>query len=321
VSPGEYRVALDLIVRALLLLVLPLLRWLLRSGVENPATRSRRLNRVVPLITLHVRASRRLVGDVAETFIRAQALEQVEQDDPFIPALAGYAEQAVRTSLESLVDEMVAEPDKREQLAQQGGSTFVRHTEQAGRQMVIDAVEPPDDDEEDVTIAEDKEGTSSDSSDDTPDTVDEPLASVTELPRRAPLSKNKARDPKRPFAFARVLQGEKSCAFCIMLASRGPIYESKVTAGDTGKIHNDFHDNCDCGVVPVYTSRAWPGKQDAEELYKLWESSTKGNYQGDAINALRREIYRKKRDGEPLYPGYVPRPVPERDAPGLTLVA
>jgi hypothetical protein len=313
VSPGEYRVALDLIVRALLLLVLPLLRWLLRSGVENPATRSRRLNRVVPLITLHVRASRRLVGDLSETFIRAQALEQVEQDDPFIPALAGYAEQAVRTSLESLVDEVVAEPDKREQLSQQGGSTFIRHAEQAGRQMVVDAVEPPVG-EEDLTIAEEEEGTSPDSTEDAADTVDEsPLATVTELPARPPQSANKSRDPRRPFAYARILHGEYSCAFCIMLASRGPIYESKTSAlGSNGNIFDKYHDNCDCSCVPVYTSKSWPGKEQAAEFYKLWLSSTDGYYQGDAINAFRRELARKTRDGELLYPGFVPAVRPSR---------
>jgi hypothetical protein len=325
VSPGEYRVALDLIVRALLLLVLPLLRWLLRSGVENPATRRRRLNRVVPLITLHVRASRRLVGDLSETFIRAQALEQVEQDDPFIPALAGYAEQSVRTSLESLVDDYIESPNGREVFAEQGGSTFIRHTEQAGRQMVMDAVEPVDEGDPDNTVAEQKEGTSPD-----PDeVVDEtPLAVVTGLPKRQPESKNKSRDPRRPFAYARVLNGEDSCYFCIMLASRRPMYESASTAIDSdpkvgrrGDIYTTYHEDCDCSCVPVYTSKSWPGKAEQRELEKLWLDSTKGFYQGDAINKFRQEIRRKTKAGEPLYPGFVAKPRQTRFERGLTLVA
>jgi hypothetical protein len=239
--------------------------------------------------------------------------------------LAGYSEQSVRTSLESLVDDVVAEPEKREKLIEKGASTFVRHAEQAGRQMVVDAVEPPVG-EADNTIAEEMEGTSPDPADpaepaDEP-VEDAPLATVTELPRLPPQSANKSRDPRRPFAYARILHGETNCAFCVMLASRGPIYESKTSGlGSNGNIFDKYHDNCDCGCIPVYTSKSWPGKEQAAELYKLWLSSTDGYSQGSAINALRRELSRKKRAGEALYPGYVEVPRTPGERAGLTAVA
>ena len=46
--------------------------------------------------------------------------------------------------------------------------------------------------------------------------------------------------------FARVPVG-KTCAFCLMLASRGYEYYSEESAGK-GKL-NAFHDNCDCQIV------------------------------------------------------------------------
>lgn len=48
--------------------------------------------------------------------------------------------------------------------------------------------------------------------------------------------------------YARVPQGEKTCDFCIMLASRGPIYWSEESAGAFSK----FHPHCDCKVVPFF---------------------------------------------------------------------
>lgn len=51
--------------------------------------------------------------------------------------------------------------------------------------------------------------------------------------------------------FARVPQGEKTCDFCIMLASRGPIYWTEESAGAFTK----FHPNCDCKIVPFFGTR------------------------------------------------------------------
>lgn len=74
----------------------------------------------------------------------------------------------------------------------------------------------------------------------------------------------------RPFAWARVVRPSENgpCGFCAMLASRGPVYRSSKAAGLGVR---SFHDNCRCEIVPVFTSRAWPGKEDAikyADLYK-----------------------------------------------------
>lgn len=61
---------------------------------------------------------------------------------------------------------------------------------------------------------------------------------------------NTVRDGRKP-RYARVPDGAETCAFCIMLASRGPVYRSADTAGEG----NHFHDNCDCRIVPIWGSK------------------------------------------------------------------
>lgn len=90
-------------------------------------------------------------------------------------------------------------------------------------------------------------------------------------------------DDKQALGWMRVTRGD-SCAFCAMLASRGPVYKTSSTAGDDS---NRFHDHCDCVVEPVYSrSVKWP---DASvRARQLWASTTAGLFGKDAINAFRR---------------------------------
>lgn len=76
---------------------------------------------------------------------------------------------------------------------------------------------------------------------------------------RATLLRNGDADPARP-RWARAPHG-KTCAFCLMLASRGAVYLTAESAGQFNQWHND----CDCQPEPV-----WPGQEpsyDADELY------------------------------------------------------
>lgn len=58
-------------------------------------------------------------------------------------------------------------------------------------------------------------------------------------------------DPEDP-RFARVPSGHETCPFCIMLASRGPVYLSERSAGADGH----YHAHCDCRIVPFFDSHA-----------------------------------------------------------------
>ena len=59
---------------------------------------------------------------------------------------------------------------------------------------------------------------------------------------------NVGRDKANGVRFARVTTGRETCAFCLMLASRGAVYHTRKTAGD----FKSFHRGCDCKVVPGF---------------------------------------------------------------------
>lgn len=63
---------------------------------------------------------------------------------------------------------------------------------------------------------------------------------------------NCRRDAKKGVRYARVTSGINTCAFCLMLASRGAVYHSRKTAGELGK----FHSHCSCKIVPSWSNDA-----------------------------------------------------------------
>lgn len=61
---------------------------------------------------------------------------------------------------------------------------------------------------------------------------------------------NARRDPySSEVRWARVPTGEETCDFCIMLASRGPVYLSEESAGGDP---DHYHPHCDCRIVPFW---------------------------------------------------------------------
>ena len=81
---------------------------------------------------------------------------------------------------------------------------------------------------------------------------------------------NVGRDRDGGAMFARVPTGTETCAFCLMLASRGAVYHTRKTAGEW----RHFHRGCVCKVVPNFE-----GDPDAElvqgakprELYERYK--------------------------------------------------
>lgn len=67
--------------------------------------------------------------------------------------------------------------------------------------------------------------------------------------------------------YARVPSGSETCAFCLMLASRGPVYG---TAKDAGGEGNRFHGDCDCVPTPMRDHRDYPDGYDPDELYDVY---------------------------------------------------
>lgn len=100
----------------------------------------------------------------------------------------------------------------------------------------------------------------------------------------------------RPVGWARVLQGKYSCGFCIMLASRGPVYSSadaaKYVAAPVGEKSREggflsrkartelrkknpraFHEHCDCIVVPVFDPENWSGRAEQQRLARFYRET------------------------------------------------
>lgn len=84
---------------------------------------------------------------------------------------------------------------------------------------------------------------------------------------RVTVEDNVEKDPAKP-RFARHASSN-ACAFCALLASRGPVYRSAQAAGDGHK----YHDHCHCVAVPV-----WGDKYEAAPYVAQWESAYKQAY-------------------------------------------
>lgn len=80
---------------------------------------------------------------------------------------------------------------------------------------------------------------------------------------RDTIARNVDRD--RWASYARVPRGA-TCAFCLMLASRGPVYGSKRSAGAGNKYHSD----CDCVPTPIYRDSDLPDGYDPQALSDIY---------------------------------------------------
>ena len=69
-------------------------------------------------------------------------------------------------------------------------------------------------------------------------------------------------DPKVT-RYARVTDGN-ACAFCGMLAGRGAVYLSDLTAG------RKVHDGCGCGVEPVFEDTLWKPPRSTADWSARW---------------------------------------------------
>jgi hypothetical protein len=84
----------------------------------------------------------------------------------------------------------------------------------------------------------------------------------------------------RALGWARATSGGP-CAFCAMLASRGPDFGSEASAGFQA------HDSCACQPEPVYRSdAAWPS--GAQQFRQVWDESTRDAGDLDPAVAFRR---------------------------------
>ncbi|MEE8739037.1 MAG: hypothetical protein SOI66_09060 [Bifidobacterium sp.] len=118
------------------------------------------------------------------------------------------------------------------------------------------------------------------------------IADMISAGSRLTMQRNLRIDPTHP-RWARVPRGAVTCAFCLMLASRGFVYLSDESAG----LHNAFHTHCDCDIVPSWGRQTLIG-YDQSQYADMWHraNSDGGDYR-KSLERLRRLFPQQIKDG------------------------
>lgn len=66
--------------------------------------------------------------------------------------------------------------------------------------------------------------------------------------------------------FARIPRGLETCHFCTMIASRGAVYYTAETAGQS----NEWHNDCDCVIAPISSRDGYPEGYDPNRFLSLY---------------------------------------------------
>lgn len=212
----------------------------------------------------HIAAQRQQSAALAREFYDSQR----ETFHPSLPRndqfLEGYSYDAFVRDMEPARKRM-SQVDAPHDAVGQVAARAVRSVENAGRQQIIHAVED-DQQLEDLQKA---------------------------APKDAPPEERIVR------GWARVATGRETCAWCLMLISRGPEYMGADSAGldisdrkatdlwnqsngdlqsffdSTADSMREWHPNCDCKAVPVFKTEDWPGRQEAAGALGLWNEATR----------------------------------------------
>lgn len=212
---------------------------------------------------------RRLAAQAANAFLDASAAEHGVE--AYHPPVEPYHASALRKLLR---ENMGAS-------AEQLAAAARRHVVMAGHRQMMRAVLDPE--FGNYATREEQEEL---------ERATSPLTAGDESDDDAPAGGGKV----RPVGWARVLQGKYSCGFCIMLASRGPVYSSadaaKYVAAPVGEKSREggflsrkartelrkenpraFHEHCDCIVVPVFDPENWSGRAEQQRLAKFYRET------------------------------------------------
>lgn len=102
-------------------------------------------------------------------------------------------------------------------------------------------------------------------------------------------------DDEDALGWARITDSDP-CSWCAMLASRGAIYESGQTAGDSRYGGAKYHDHDSCQAVPIFDADS-PLLNKADGLYAEWKQVTAG-HSGEAARKVWRQHW-ESREGAP----------------------
>ena len=318
-NPEEYAARQAIISAAVAALVLRIGRLFPTTGLSVQQWVS-----LLQLVYPHVEEHRRRSADLARTFYDTQR----EIHHPGLPRneqlLEGYSFPEFVKDMEPARKKMQL-PDSPQDATGQVALQVVRAVENAGRQQIIHAVENDD------VVAEVIEAEQSDKP--VPERVRRYVESPTDAVRRLVVTRSPTSaagqdsSPKPQQAqpakqrkvrgWARIATGRETCAWCLMLISRGPEYSGagaagmalsdlealrlwKESNGDLGKFLADtagamkqWHAGCDCKVVPVFDRADWPGMEQAAAALALWNDAS-----SEAIAEEKKDRGRKHTHGK-----------------------
>lgn len=227
-------------------------------------------------LTEQVRQARTQAYQAAREFIITEfaASDPAPGAMPYIPSAAGYPQQSVDTLLEANATKTP------EDAAAAISAALASHVRDAARQTIERTAEDgltPDPGEDAARTHLDTDQYTS-----LVDQVDwQALADEIDHIDAEAATRAAEDTPHlvRAASWARVLTGPNNCPFCIVVASRGPVYGSAEKAGaltatpkppgvDTPS--NRFHTGCDCAVVPIYDPDSSPYRQQWETLERWY---------------------------------------------------
>lgn len=240
-----------------------------------------------------------------------RALGWNPKKDPIPGNIESYSKDAQRALLEKVAafPANPADPAALAQVSRRVAAGAVRHARAAGRDVVVDTAaqgrvrvvssrKRPRVTVEDGTGSDGQPKVIVEYTSDDRKVGDDNRESRKKASKAEPAS---AKPGGKVLGWARVLTGAESCAFCAMLASRGPVY-SEDTVVTTGKprevrprqVHyrnsgatgghtyvsgsrregEKYHDHCDCIAVLVVKGVPWNGEQQYYDLKDLWDDAT-----------------------------------------------
>jgi len=239
-----------------------------------------------------------------------RALGWNPKKDPIPGDIESYSKDAQRALLEKVAafPANPADPAAVAQVSRRVAAGAVRHARAAGRDVVVDTaaqcrVRVASSQKSPRVTVEDNTGSDGRPKVIVEHTSDDRKAGDDNRDSRKKASKAEPANTKpggKVLGWARVLTGAESCAFCAMLASRGPVY-SEDTVVTTGKprevrprqVHyrngatgghtyvsgsrregEKYHDHCDCIAVLVVKGVPWNGEQQYHALKDLWDDAT-----------------------------------------------
>ena len=240
-----------------------------------------------------------------------RALGWNPKKDPIPGDIESYSKDAQRALVEKVAafPANPADPAAVAQVSRRVAAGAVRHARAAGRDVVVDTAaqgrvravssrKRPRVTVEDGTGSDGQPKVIVEYTSDGRKAGDDNRGSGKKASKAEPAS---AKPGGKVLGWARVLTGAESCAFCAMLASRGPVY-SEDTVVTTGKprevrprqVHyrnpgatgghtyvsgsrregEKYHDHCDCIAVLVVKGVPWNGEQQYHALKDLWDDAT-----------------------------------------------